>query len=83
MGIVNVSSVTVASGSYLGISFIVGVELVLVFEGSMGAAKQCQRLLAERDLLNDSDCEGAISFENSDESKIEQCIAMFGIEVAE
>ena len=53
-------------------------EEVLVFEGSMGAAKQCQRLLAERDLLMDSETEGMISFENSDESKIEQCIKMFG-----
>ncbi len=54
-------------------------EEVLVFEGSMGAAKQCQRLLEERNLLSDSDTEGLISFENSDESKIEQCIEMFGI----
>lgn len=54
-------------------------EEVLVFEGSMGAAKQCKRLLQERDLLNDSDKEGMITFENSDESKIEQSIAMFGI----
>ncbi len=53
-------------------------EEVLVFEGSMGAAKQCQRLLEERNLLNSSDTEGMISFENSDESKIEQCIEMFG-----
>ena len=53
-------------------------EEVLVFEGSMGAAKQCQRLLGERGLLNDSEADGTISFENSDESKIEQCIAMFG-----
>ena len=49
----------------------------------MGAAKQCQRLLDERNLLTDSETEGTISFENSDESKIEQCIEMFGIEVAE
>lgn len=61
---------------------ILGDE-VLVFEGSMGAAKQCQRLLADRDLLNDSQQEGTISFENSDESKIERSIEMFGIEVAE
>lgn len=61
---------------------ILGDE-VLVFEGSMGAAKQCQRLLADRDLLNDSETEGTISFENSDESKIERSIEMFGIEVAE
>lgn len=53
-------------------------EEVLVFEGSMGAAKQCQRLLDERNLLTDSETEGTISFENSDESKIEQCIEMFG-----
>lgn len=58
-------------------------EEVLVFEGSMGAAKQCQRLLEQRELLNDSAEEGTISFENSDESKIEQSIKMFGIEVAE
>ena len=58
-------------------------EEVLVFEGSMGAARQCQRLLADRDLLNDSQEEGTISFENSDESKIERSIEMFGIEVAE
>ena len=44
----------------------------------MGAAKQCQRLLDERNLLTDSETEGTISFENSDESKIEQCIEMFG-----
>lgn len=54
-------------------------EEVLVFEGSMGAAKQCKRLLEERGLLNDSDKEGMITFQNSDESKIEQSIAMFGI----
>ncbi len=59
------------------IQSILGEE-VLVFEGSMGAAKQCQRLLAQRDLLTDSTQEGIISFENSDESKIEQCIKMFG-----
>ena len=58
-------------------------EEVLVFEGSMGAAKQCQRLLRERDLLNDSESEGTISFENSDETKIERSIEMFGVEVAE
>ena len=33
------------------IQSILGEE-VLVFEGSMGAAKQCQRLLAQRDLLS-------------------------------
>ena len=49
----------------------------------MGAAKQCQRLLRERDLLNDSETEGTISFENSDETKIERSIEMFGVEVAE
>ncbi len=59
------------------IQSILGEE-VLVFEGSMGAAKQCQRLLEERGLLNDSTEEGIISFENSDETKIEQCIKMFG-----
>ena len=59
------------------IQSILGEE-VLVFEGSMGAAKQCQRLLEERGLLTDSETEGTISFENSDASKIEQCIEMFG-----
>ena len=58
-------------------------EEVLVFEGSMGAAKQCQRLLADKGLLNDSDVEGTISFENSDATKIERSIEMFGVEVAE
>jgi hypothetical protein len=34
-------------------------------------------------LLNDSEDEGTISFENSDETKIERSIEMFGVEVAE
>lgn len=55
---------------------ILGDE-VLVFDGSLGAARQCRRLLEERNLLNDSDKEGKILFENSDESKIEKCKFMF------
>lgn len=52
-------------------------EEVLVFDGGKGAARQCMRLLSERDLLTDSETEGMISFENSDDSKIEQSIEMF------
>ncbi len=55
---------------------ILGDE-VLVFDGSLGAARQCRRLLEERNLLNDSDKEGKILFENSDETKIEKCKFMF------
>lgn len=55
---------------------ILGDE-VLVFEGSAGAARQCQRLLKEKGLLTKSSREGIISFENSDESKVEQSIKMF------
>lgn len=58
------------------IQHILGEE-VLVFDGSMGAAHQCQRLLAEQDRLTDSETEGMISFENSDDSKVEQSIEMF------
>lgn len=55
---------------------ILGDE-VLVFDGSLGAARQCQRLLEARNLINDSASEGTILFENSDESKIEKCKFMF------
>ncbi len=55
---------------------ILGDE-VLVFDGSLGAARQCRRLLEERNLLNDSDKEGTIIFENSDDTKIEKCKFMF------
>lgn len=55
---------------------ILGDE-VLVFEGGKGAARQCKRLLEERGLLNDSTDEGTISFENSDENKIEISKRMF------
>lgn len=55
---------------------ILGDE-VLVFDGSLGAAKQCRRLLEERNLLNDCESEGTILFENSDPSKIDKCKFMF------
>ena len=55
---------------------ILGDE-VLVFDGSLGAARQCKRLLEERNLLNDNETKGTILFENSDESKIEKCKFMF------
>lgn len=55
---------------------ILGDE-VLVFDGSLGAARQCKRLLEERNLLNDSAQEGTVIFENSDPSKIEKCKYMF------
>lgn len=55
---------------------ILGDE-VLVFDGSLGAARQCKRLLEAKKLLNDSENEGTILFENSDESKIEKCRFMF------
>lgn len=55
---------------------ILGDE-VLVFEGGRGAARQCRRLLEQRNLLSSSDKEGMITFENSDENKIEQSIRMF------
>lgn len=52
-------------------------DRVEVFEGSRGAAKQCRRLLEERNLLVDEDRQGEISFENSDENKIEISKKMF------
>ncbi len=55
---------------------ILGDE-VLVFDGGKGAARQCQRLLAERSLLCEEGQEGVISFENSDGTKIEQSMSMF------
>lgn len=55
---------------------ILGDE-VLVFDGSLGAAKQCQRLLDAKGLLNDSSEEGTILFENSDPTKIDKCKFMF------
>lgn len=55
---------------------ILGDE-VLVFDGSLGAARQCKRLLEERGLLNDSAEEGVVIFENSNPEKIEKCKFMF------
>ncbi|MBR5827170.1 MAG: glutamate racemase [Clostridia bacterium] len=55
---------------------ILGDE-VLVFDGSLGAARQCKRLLEEAGLLNDSAEEGIVIFENSDPTKIEKCKFMF------
>lgn len=55
---------------------ILGDE-VLVFDGSLGAARQCRRLLEERNLLNDCEQEGIVIFENSDPSKIDKCKFMF------
>ncbi len=55
---------------------ILGDE-VLVFDGGKGAARQCQRLLALAGLLCDEGQEGIISFENSDDTKIEQSMKMF------
>ena len=55
---------------------ILGDE-VLVFDGSLGAARQCKRLLEAADLINDSEHEGTIIFENSDPTKIEKCKFMF------
>lgn len=55
---------------------ILGDE-VLVFDGSLGAARQCKRLLEERNLLNDACEEGAVIFENSDPTKVEKCKFMF------
>lgn len=55
---------------------ILGDE-VLVFDGSLGAARQCKRLLEAADLLSDKAEEGTIIFENSDETKIEKCKFMF------
>lgn len=52
-------------------------DKVRVFEGGNGAARQCRRLLEEKELLNDSDREGTISFENSDSDKIETSIRMY------
>ncbi len=49
---------------------ILGDE-VLVFDGGLGAARQCRRVLDEKNLLNDEDRIGYISFENSDRSRIE------------
>lgn len=55
---------------------ILGDE-VEVFEGSKGAASYCKACLEERNLLNEEGREGVISFENSDENKIEASKRMF------
>lgn len=55
---------------------ILGDE-VLVFEGGKGAARQCKRLLEAKNLLNDSEKEGTILFENSDSRKLELTSFMF------
>ena len=55
---------------------ILGDE-VEVFEGSKGAASYCKARLEEKGLLNVEDREGVISFENSDENKIEASKRMF------
>ncbi len=52
-------------------------EDVLVFEGGKGAANYCKLCLEEKGLLNSEDREGTISFENSDENKIEISKRMF------
>ena len=52
-------------------------ENVQVFEGSKGAASYCKTCLEERNLLNEEGREGVISFENSDENKIEASKRMF------
>ncbi len=52
-------------------------ENVLVFEGGKGAASYCKTCLGEKGLLNDEGREGIISFENSDENKIEISKRMF------
>ena len=52
-------------------------DKVKVFEGSEGASKYCRLCLEEKDLLNEEGREGVISFENSDENKIETSKRMF------
>ncbi|MBQ3137116.1 MAG: glutamate racemase [Clostridia bacterium] len=52
-------------------------EKVQFFEGSKGAANYCKLCLEEKGLLNSADREGSISFENSDENKIEISKKMF------
>lgn len=52
-------------------------ENVQVFEGSKGAASYCKACLEKRNLLNEEGREGVISFENSDENKIEASKRMF------
>lgn len=52
-------------------------ENVSVFEGGRGAARYCRLCLEEKNLLNEEETEGVISFENSDESKIEISKRMF------
>lgn len=55
---------------------ILGDE-VLVFDGGRGAAKQCRRVLEDRNLLNGKEDGGAITFENSMKSKIETSKKLF------
>ncbi len=50
---------------------------VLVFDGGEGAAKQCRRVLEERDLLNEKNKGGEIIFLNSDETQIENAKKLF------
>lgn len=55
---------------------ILGDE-VLVFDGGRGAARQCRRVLEERNLLNERESGGTIVFENSIESKTEIAKKLF------
>ncbi len=51
-----------------------GIEF---FNGGEGAARHCKKLLAEKNLLCDENNRGTISFENSDERKIELSKMLF------
>lgn len=55
---------------------ILGDE-VLVFDGGLGAARQCRRVLESRSLLNGKEEGGRVIFENSIESKVEIAKKLF------
>lgn len=50
---------------------------VEIFNGGEGAARYCKTLLEEKNLLNERADKGTISFENSDENKIELSKMLF------
>lgn len=54
---------------------------VTLFDGGEGAARQTQRLLSQMGLLNPSCENSAISFENSDKTKIDFSIKLFNSEI--
>ena len=54
---------------------------VRIYDGAEGEARQTKRLLEEADMLNPFEEKGKITFENSDETKIELLKKLFSVEI--